>query len=267
MVAWNRFDLNVFVSKNRLILWLFQVFHVTVVARATGEVHFNETTRKLDLFVQNLIEGTSYLTTVTPMNKKGVGKSTHVIVDTMRHPAVELTKAEAGTRGGKKGSSGSANGLDGKGSKAEDDWAVLMGMLVGGVGGLTVLVVASLVIRFCFCPRRPPGSGLNYAKSDLPDTPMPPAPEPFDAMSEAILAGEAGNMEPIEIALKPTSFRKGILKRSSADSLDDGFMIAEHGPILPPPPFPGKSHPRGTTAQSSLLLSITVGTTWPYIDL
>ena len=44
------------------------------------------------LFFQNLSEGTSYLTTVMPANKKGVGKSVHVIVDTLRHPAVELTQ-------------------------------------------------------------------------------------------------------------------------------------------------------------------------------
>ena len=43
-------------------------------------------------FIQNLSEGTSYLTTVMPANKKGVGKSVHVIVDTLRHPAVELTQ-------------------------------------------------------------------------------------------------------------------------------------------------------------------------------
>jgi len=57
----------------------------------------NETTTKLDLFIQNLAEGSSYLTAVTPMNKKGVGQTTHVIVDTLRHPAVELTQAEGAT--------------------------------------------------------------------------------------------------------------------------------------------------------------------------
>lgn len=61
-------------------------------------IQHNETTRKLDLFIGNLDAGSSYLATVTPANKKGAGKSTHVIVDTLRHPAVELTQAEEGAR-------------------------------------------------------------------------------------------------------------------------------------------------------------------------
>ncbi len=61
-------------------------------------IQHNETTRKLDLFISNLDAGSSYLATVTPVNKKGVGKSAHVIVDTLRHPAVELTQAEDGAR-------------------------------------------------------------------------------------------------------------------------------------------------------------------------
>lgn len=94
-------------------------------------------------------EGTSYLTTVLPVNKKGVGKSTHVIVDTLRHPAVELTQVEEAHRQetGSESGNGAADGNGGAG-----EWAVLAGTVVGSAGCVTVLVVASLVMRFCVCP-------------------------------------------------------------------------------------------------------------------
>jgi len=72
----------------------------------------NETTDKLDLFIQNLSEGSSYLTAVTPLNKKGAGQTSHVIVDTLQHPAVELTQAE-----GAKGANG--GGEEGRMASAE----------------------------------------------------------------------------------------------------------------------------------------------------
>ncbi len=82
-----------------------------------SRIQHNETTRKLDLFINSLSAGSSYLATVTPLNKKGVGKKTHVIVDTLRHPAVELTQAEEGARGGGSGGAGGQDGLGGEGGK------------------------------------------------------------------------------------------------------------------------------------------------------
>ncbi len=65
-----------------------------VTDRATGEVHYNATWTKLDVYIDRLSEGSSYLTTVTPFNAKGAGKATYVLVDMLRQPAVERTAAE-----------------------------------------------------------------------------------------------------------------------------------------------------------------------------
>lgn len=81
------------------------MYYVNVQLRLSNCIIFH--LRKLDLFIQNLSEATSYLAMVTPINKKGVGKTTHKIVDTHGHPAVELTQAEGASEDGKSTASGS----------------------------------------------------------------------------------------------------------------------------------------------------------------
>ena len=217
-----------------------QVFHVVVQDRTTGKVHYNESTRKPDLFIQSLIEGSSYLTSVTPINNKGSGKSTHVIVDTLRHPAVELTQAEGG------GVDTGVNG--GMVTKKDDDWAVLMGTLVGTLGCLTILVVASLVIRFCVCPANRNAANAAhaaaFAKSDLP-SPLPPSVGEEDIFEDVDSAGGGGSLLPMDhlaIGLKPSSStaRKGILKHPSTVDPDFAFMEGTDE-LLPPPNFSGNS--------------------------
>ena len=248
-----------------------QIFLVTVTERLSGAVHYNETTRRLDVYVQNLHEGTSYLVSVTPMNKKGVGNSAHVIVDTLRHPAVELTQAEGGnSNDAGLGSSSAASAADVDDAAAnEDDWAVVTGTLVGSLGCLTILVVASLVIRFCVCPTtsRHSNGGANlqasssnaaYAKSDLnnasnsPGTPAQLAISPsandatYMSMGSVVTLGGPGSVRGVA--------RKGILKHtggSGCNSMEEdetavmmidgdlARMMQENSDIIPPPPFPG----------------------------
>ena len=38
--------------------------------------------------IQNLSAGRSYLASVTPYNKKGFGQTSHVMLDTLSHPAI-----------------------------------------------------------------------------------------------------------------------------------------------------------------------------------
>ena len=47
-----------------------------------------------NVFVQNLSAGHTYLASVTPYNKKGFGQTKHVVVNTLSHPAVELTQVK-----------------------------------------------------------------------------------------------------------------------------------------------------------------------------
>ena len=229
-------------------------------------IHHNETTRKLDLFIGNLDAGSSYMASVTPANKKGKGKSTFVIVDTLSHPAVELTQAEEGAR------SNDGDVSDGSGG-AHEDWDILTGALVGTLGCLSLLVVASLVVRFCVCPahRRHrgggggrggagggQGDGGRIRKVELP-SPLPIEDDDDDgdlgggSLSDPFGVGVAatGGIEgdgDVSLGLlegvprAPASaatggvgggsmVRKGILKHPAG--MADGMMI-------PPPPFPGK---------------------------
>ena len=233
----------------------------------------------MDLFIQNLSEGTSYLTTVTPVNKKGVGKSTHVIVDTLRHPAVELTQAEGAAASD--GTDILSSAQEDNGGSGDDDWAVVTGALVGTAGCLAILVVATVVIRFCVCPASGGGGGGvangrgarggSYAsKTDLSNGGSSPnGPHP----AVASLAGEfgegpgGGSLSLASLDVDATamgrsrqqqqqqrqpSARKGILKHHHQQqqhcpsaSLDGGLdcdlarMVEANPELIPPPPFPG----------------------------
>ena len=82
-----------------------------------------------------------------PANKKGVGKSVHVIVDTLRHPAVELTQVEEAHRSQDSDHPESPGGDRNSFGDAADEWAVPAGIVAGCSICLTLLVIASLVIR------------------------------------------------------------------------------------------------------------------------
>lgn len=239
-----------------------QMFHVTVTDRATGVTHFNKTTRELDLFIENLSEGTSYLTTVMPANKKGVGKSVHVIVDTLRHPAVELTQVEEAHRSQDSDHPESPGDLNVFGHAAEE-WAVPAGIVAGGAFCVTFLVIASLVIRRTRRRRNVAGrtvrSNSSYGKSELS-----PAASMHDADSgngggggggganNPFTTASSSNGAPTAATMAATlsgTMRKGILKHSSAacngatewDAELDRMVVAagDSGElILPPPPPP-----------------------------
>ncbi len=227
-----------------------------VTDRATGRVLHNETTRKLDFFVQNLDGGSSYMTTVTPINKKGVGESTHVIVDTLRHPAVELTQAEGANSG-----DGSDTVTAGK-VEGEENWDILTGTLVGTLGCLTILLVASLVMRFCVCPANraagaaaaaaaaaaaygakgtgPPGTPSQHFDDDRSSNSVPLGADMFGDPSMAPLAPNCGAGSGIIVGGRGPVVRKGILKNTggSIDSIDSGLMDGLE--FIPPPPMPGR---------------------------
>lgn len=214
-----------------------QEFVVSVAERKSGKVVYNQTTKKLDLFIQHLSEGTFYLTTVTPTNKKGVGKPTHVIVETLQHPAVELTLSE--------GVDDSGVIKTGREAQTEkDEWAVLTGALVGTLGCVTILVVASLVIRFCVCPVNRHNNSA-FVKSDLsPNDSFGGGPPVFDhdddipsfdlgfVGGDSMVVETQGNEMPLT--------RKGILKHTFHEETGWDRNL-EHMvnaiDMIPPPPF------------------------------
>lgn len=255
-----------------------QNFQVTVTDRATGEIKYNATTKKLDLFIQHLSEGTSYLAAVTPTNKKGVGKPTHVIVDTLNHPAVELTLSE-GADDGMSAGRGSGGG--------EDEWAVLTGALVGTLGCVTILVVASLVIRFCVCPTNR-AAATAFAKADLSPTgtlgsggskaqgdesALPTEGLPFEVTfglsdtvhhthtHQHVTSPRPGGMEvSVDHAPMMTGGRKGILKHTiSHEGWDSELdrMVNSPEEMVPPPPFSGKSQIENQDLQKKWLSCFT----------
>lgn len=182
-----------------------QYFIVTVVDRMENVVYYNETTKVPDVHVNKLKEGTSYLTTITPANNKGVGTSSYIIVDTLQQPAVELTQAEEANRNDDKASLNTiATASETDENIPDGEWAVLTGTLFGTLGCFTILLVASLVIRFCVCPSmQHHGNGpADWQKADL--SASGENPDTYD-----------------EPGAENTLIRKGILKRARSN---DGIM-------------------------------------------
>nr|XP_040567976.1 uncharacterized protein LOC121117599 [Lepeophtheirus salmonis] len=230
-----------------------QLFLVTVTERSTSLVRYNATARQLDLFIPNLRAGSSYLTTVTPMNKKGYGKTTQVLVDTLNHPAVELTQAEGAYSSSSSSSSESISDThlsEKKGiMNVAEDWAILTGVLVGGCSCIFILVLVSVTIRYCVYHQRNV-SVLNTQSSTDARLIMP--------SNSNNNHGHFGSLDQDSVitAFPPnTSVRKGILKRGINNnercSNHEGEWGEESPDLIPPPPPPLL----GTTSSSAELLS------------
>ena len=89
-----------------------------------------------------------------------MGQPTHVLVDTLQHPAVELTQAEgaavdsADVSDTSSASSSSSNSLDLVNDYLTDDWMVIITGIIGGcIGCVLLLAIASLSMRRCYKSR------------------------------------------------------------------------------------------------------------------
>ncbi|CAB4065520.1 unnamed protein product [Lepeophtheirus salmonis] len=210
-----------------------QLFLVTVTERSTSLVRYNATARQLDLFIPNLRAGSSYLTTVTPMNKKGYGKTTQVLVDTLNHPAVELTQAEGAYSSSSSSSSESISDTHLSEEKKKRHYEFLV----------------SVTIRYCVYHQRNV-SVLNTQSSTDARLIMP--------SNSNNNHGHFGSLDQDSVitAFPPnTSVRKGILKRGINNnercSNHEGEWGEESPDLIPPPPPPLL----GTTSSSAELLS------------
>ena len=98
--------------------------------------------------------------------KKGMGQPTHVLVDTLQHPAVELTQAEgaavdsADVSDTSSASSSSSSSLDLVSDYFSDDWMIIITGVVGGCFGCVLLLaIVSLTMRRYYKVR---GSGRSH---------------------------------------------------------------------------------------------------------
>ena len=90
----------------------------------------------------------------------GMGQPTHVLVDTLQHPAVELTQAEGAAVDSSdvsdtsSASSSSSNSLDLMNDYLTDDWMVIITGIIGGcIGCVLLLAIVSLSMRRCYKSR------------------------------------------------------------------------------------------------------------------
>ncbi len=144
---------------------------------------------------------------------------------------------------------------------------MLTGALVGTLGVLSILVVASLVIRFCVCPTTTRGGGGNRNPPGMAGSVSATGGDPMRKGDLGMDGGAGGDfddgggslnnpfgeMDPTEVPLGmlegiPTAaagangsrrVMKGILKHpigSGAVTTADGIPLD-----MPPPPFPGKA--------------------------
>ena len=86
-----------------------------------------------------------------------MGQPTHVLVDTLQHPAVELTQAEGAAVDSSdvsdtsSASSSSSNSLDLVNDYLTDDWMVIITGIIGGcIGCVLLLAIVSLSMRRCY---------------------------------------------------------------------------------------------------------------------
>ena len=89
-----------------------------------------------------------------------MGQPTHVLVDTLQHPAVELTQAEGAAVDSSdvsdtsSASSSSSNSLDLVNNYLTDDWMIIVTGVIGGcVGCVLLLAIASITMRRCYKSR------------------------------------------------------------------------------------------------------------------
>ena len=89
-----------------------------------------------------------------------MGQPTHVLVDTLQHPAVELTQAEGAAVDSSdvsdtsSASSSSSNSLDLVNDYLTDDWMIIVTGVIGGcVGCVLLLAIVSLTMRRCYKSR------------------------------------------------------------------------------------------------------------------
>jgi hypothetical protein len=89
-----------------------------------------------------------------------MGQPTHVLVDTLQHPAVELTQAEGAAVDSSdvsdtsSASSSSSNSLDLVNEYLTDDWMIIVTGVIGGcVGCVLLLAIVSLTMRRCYKSR------------------------------------------------------------------------------------------------------------------
>ena len=113
----------------------------------------------------------------------GMGQPTHVLVDTLQHPAVELTQAEGAAvdssdvSDASSASSSSSNSLDLVSDYLTDDWMIIITGVIGGcVGCILLLAIVSVTTRRCYNNRHSSrrhkhnqqhrdSSGLNNSES------------------------------------------------------------------------------------------------------
>ena len=160
------------------------------------------------------------------------------------------------------------------GDGGEDEWAVLTGALVGTLGCVTILVVASLVIRFCVCPTNR-AAATAFAKADLSptgtlgggvgggsagvspqgdDSALPTEGLPFEVtfgLSDTVHHTHQHVTSPrpggVEVSVDHAPMmqgggRKGILKHTiSHEGWDSELdrMVNSPEDMVPPPPFSG----------------------------
>ena len=222
-----------------------QVYVVAVTDRNTNHVVYNATIDGVnepltpnknplsDVFIQNLSAGSSYLASITPVNKKGVGQTSHVLVDTLSHPAVELTQAEdaASAVDPSDAVSGNDNLLNFNVDNKEDMVVVVTGIITGGFICVLVLAIASLLIRR-YVRKKPRRRPEMNARADSPnmrlcDEQLPPPPPPSASMEPMVKDGNVVIVQPRHPG--GGVVRKGILKHSNTLSHSKPDVVSANG--------------------------------------
>jgi hypothetical protein len=81
--------------------------------------------------------------TMTPFNKKGPGAPTHVLVDMLGHPAVELTQAEDAVGSGARADLATPAAVSG----SEDVLVLIVGIVAGIASCVAIFTVVCLLVR------------------------------------------------------------------------------------------------------------------------